>query len=325
MDLNEILDAMPKTDASQEFLQYVRGLPPTGEGVGCHPKLYRAALLAKAAKLSEELATEIIESLVDDSARPLGPREVPDTVARAYNSEPQPRRYCVARADGAKLRAELYARADNVLSGVPPADHLASGCDLPQSPREQFVQFLSTLYRPEECIYAGRAAGRPSRIPTVAEYLSNPSIPGPYLIPNPFTGKPALKKACAKDKPEYSLRCDNAIASHRFLVCEIDAIDGFKLPLHDQLRLWIGAMDLGVVVAAITWSGGKSAHALVSMPCADAEDWQDRALGGLFYPYLVPMGVDSSCGNVSRLSRSPGYVADGRAQPLLYLNRSFQL
>lgn len=310
--VTELLRDNP-TKAFRRFLDYTLNMPPTGSG--CHPKLLGAASLAKAAELSEERAVELIEQFVKIGTRSLTPSEVADTVAKAYSSSGKPApRIKGPRVVGSKFRSHLNSLTQDVVDPV-------SFFKAPVSLAEQYTTFLTTLYRPEERVYLGSSYGKPTYVPTVSELLTRPPQ-GPYVIPNPVTGKSAPKKS----KPEEtSLRCDAAIASLRFLVCEIDKIDGVIVPLADQLRLWIGAMRVGIPVAAITWSGGKSAHVLVPVKAKDTQEWRDEALGGLFYPYLVPMGVDNSCSNPARLSRSPGFLENGRAQPLIYVDRSFKI
>lgn len=303
--VNQLLRENPSREFAY-FLDYVLRLPPTGSGVGCHPKLYRAACMAKSAGLRMDTAAAIITEFVDDKIRPLGPSEVHDTVVNAYGAAK--RRDAPATrplVNPVSFRKKLLDAATGAFSG---------GIDLP-SPDDYASQqrlFMETLYSPADRLYFGRSDAKVTHIPTVAELLekldtSNRPI-GPYFIPNPFTGELGATKA---GKPSY--RCDDTIAHRRFLTCEMD-----NDSLDFQKELWSGAINLGVPVAAITHSGGKSLHALVYV--GDLV-WKE-ALSTVFYGYLVPAGVDRVCSNASRLSRAPGYSDGERHQPLLYLSKT---
>jgi hypothetical protein len=93
-------------------------------------------------------------------------------------------------------------------------------------------------------------------------------------------------------------------------------------PFDEQARFWAGAIAAGWSVAALIHSGGKSLHAWLAVNAANVEEWERDVEQRLFPELLVPLGVDSSCRNESRLSRMPGaYRADKQQwQRLLYLN-----
>lgn len=105
---------------------------------------------------------------------------------------------------------------------------------------------------------------------------------------------------------------DRDVTNHRYALLENDILDlGTQVSLLARLRL---------PITCVTYSGGKSLHALVHINARDAESYkvQVKDLLGL----LRPLGFDPATGNPSRLSRLPGaYRADkGQLQRLIYLN-----
>ena len=80
-------------------------------------------------------------------------------------------------------------------------------------------------------------------------------------------------------------------------------------------------LDKGFPIAALTHSGNKSIHCLLSVNCADASEWESEVEEQLFRAKLEPLGCDRACKNESRSSRTPGARrANGKMQRLLYLN-----
>jgi hypothetical protein len=72
-------------------------------------------------------------------------------------------------------------------------------------------------------------------------------------------------------------------------------------------------------IAALIDSGGKSINAWVRIDALDATEWTERVEEKLF-DVLGAVGIDKSCRNEARLSRTPGHLRDGtRPQRLLYL------
>jgi hypothetical protein len=134
----------------------------------------------------------------------------------------------------------------------------------------------------------------------------------PHIIANPLTGRVA-KTRDGKD----SFRCDASVAAFRFVTVEFD-----NRTREEQLAFWSSAIELLPVVALID-SGGKSIHGWIRLESvATLEQWDFTVKQEFYARRLVPLGVDRSCSNASRLSRLPGHFrADkGRWQRLLYLN-----
>jgi hypothetical protein len=125
-----------------------------------------------------------------------------------------------------------------------------------------------------------------------------------------------------------SRRADlNVTRFHNFLF----EMDG--RPLTDQLEILKTIQAAGVKLASIVYSGGKSYHAIISLEeplnasphtfeglTAYKATWDALALKLSSLAGFKSNIFDSACKNPSRLSRFPGYTADGRQkQDLLYL------
>jgi len=132
----------------------------------------------------------------------------------------------------------------------------------------------------------------------------------PKIIPNPLTGKPALKKS----GEGMTLRGDGNVAAYRFALAEFDSIS-----IEDQLAFWRAVP--GLPLAALIHSGKKSLHGWLRVDCASGDEWAKEISGGLFPRYLVPLGMDPACRNPSRLSRMPGHrrADTGIVQRVLYV------
>lgn len=126
-----------------------------------------------------------------------------------------------------------------------------------------------------------------------------------------FRPNPCQPKGSGKDGSVM----DSDIVHHRFLLLESDV-----LPLEVQLCLF---RKLRLPIAAVTLSGGCSAHALVRIHGKNAEDFSEKTRRIL--AALAPFGIDQANKNPSRLSRFPGSVrkigatGDG-LQRLLWMN-----
>jgi hypothetical protein len=173
--------------------------------------------------------------------------------------------------------------------------------------------FLDNLYGRDEQLFIGHTHGGASNVRSVGEWLSvfkeGQSVPFPMLIINPLTGEIGLTK-----NGKESLRADSCVASYRYLLGEFDG-----LPIEDQMAFWAG---FPAPISAVTFSGGKSVHALIRVDCADRAAWETDVEQMLFGKILKPMGIDPLCKNEARLSRLPGHfrVDKGQMQKLLYLN-----
>lgn len=134
----------------------------------------------------------------------------------------------------------------------------------------------------------------------------------PLFCINPLTGEPNDKN---------SFRSDDNVKELRYVLLESD-----KLPLGQQVALIKG---LKLPVLSLTFSGGKSLHALVRADALefgsikDKSDWDQKIKLGLF-SQIIPLGFDRANSNPSRFSRLPGIWRPDKDvfQRLLYLNKT---
>lgn len=110
-------------------------------------------------------------------------------------------------------------------------------------------------------------------------------------------------------KPGTSRRDDN-VAVFRNILLEFD-----KGSLKEQLD-WLNEVPYSI----LTWSGGKSHHAIISLdePCDTRKEYD--ALVRRIYA-KVPM-ADKSVKNPSRLSRTPGALRNNGSEQVLVHNRA---
>ena len=147
----------------------------------------------------------------------------------------------------------------------------------------------------------------PIRSPQGAWYLCAP-VRGDWQ-PNPNnldrrTGQPRLGRrhgACVRRYP--------------YAVLESDTI-----PPATWLKILVQLRD---PIAAVYTSGGKSIHALISVNCTTAAEFNQRARE--LITRLAPIGADPAAITAVRLTRLPGVVREEKPSPanlqrLLYLN-----
>lgn len=177
-----------------------------------------------------------------------------------------------------------------------------------------FLALLGSLYDPDDLIFVGdpkvAAGGQRQCIRSVKEHLASPCL-AEFFRPNPLTGLPV-----ARENGRPSFVCDACVAKFRYAVLEFDHRD-----VREQCAFFLAMLDKGFPIAALTHSGNKSIHCLLSVNCADASEWESEVEEQLFRAKLEPLGCDRACKNESRSSRTPGARrANGKMQRLLYLN-----
>ena len=167
--------------------------------------------------------------------------------------------------------------------------------------RENWLDFFSTIL--DRVKHASSAAEK-------QQILIAMGFDYPLFCINPVTSEPDEKN---------SLRSDNCVSEYRHVLLESD-----KLPLGQQVALIRG---LKLPVLSLTFSGGKSIHALVRTDALgfgsikDKSDWDQKIKLGL-YSQIIPLGFDRANSNPSRFSRLPGIWRPDKDvfQRLLYLN-----
>ena len=295
--------------AQERYQEALRSLPPSGGG-GCHAALLSVANLGALAGLTPQQVYADLRQHVHGSRR-VSDREIQDAVEKAFREKmqtPPPRP--ATRATKSTL-AHLIERGQ---SATEVDVWEASPIRIDWPPEEDAVNVLRYLYGPEELLFIGErtdAGDLGTNIGAVKDWIrafgpAGAAVP-PLIIPNPLSGEQGLTKS---GKPSF--RADSCVKHHRFCVVEFD-----ELSRAEQIAFWCAVK---LPVAALIDSGNKSIHAWLRVDCASAEEWERDIERRLYGEFLVPIGVDSTCRNESRLSRMPGHRRDGkRWQRLLYL------
>lgn len=307
-------------DYLQKFIRACETLPPSGGG-GLNPSLMRPAIYAVRFGMTEESFVVFLRPHIR------GSRAVTDSeIRRAYQSaqrkvqkgERWEKPASVSKPQHTsliQLRNEWISQGQ----GVSTMDlMMASPIMISVKPTIQALQMVNALYQGGEFIYAGPSLARVAlgvnlvgTIRLKQRLHTAEQVDAEYIVPNPFTGKPAPKKS----DDGVSLRCDRAIHQFRYAVAEFD-----NLSIDDQLAFW---SQTTLPVAALIFSGGKSIHAWIRCDgITSLEEWDSVIKDELYAQFLIPMGVDRACSNPSRLSRMPGHFRKDKkqVQQLLYLN-----
>lgn len=133
------------------------------------------------------------------------------------------------------------------------------------SPQMQTAAFLAALYKPTDLLHVFASdhhrRGEIGRdILTRADWLERMTrtgdLGGDCIGKNPLTGRQGTN---GNGDPSYTSR--DCIAAYRYALIEFDA-----LPLREQCAFWRGWLSSpkrAAVLAALTFSGGKSIHGLV--------------------------------------------------------------
>lgn len=131
----------------------------------------------------------------------------------------------------------------------------------------------------------------------------------PYIIPNPLTGREARTQSGT-----VSMRGNANIIQYKFMLLESDS-----LPKEKQIPL---IKSLGLKVAALIYTGGKSIHAWIKTPEISTSDEWENEIKNKCFSILGHLGFDKATSNPARLSRLPGVFRSDKAkwQQLLFLN-----
>jgi hypothetical protein len=121
-----------------------------------------------------------------------------------------------------------------------------------------------------------------------------------------------------------SRRSEESVKAWQHLVLEADPAEEIKrdpTKMREFEQLWLGFLaQLPLPVKAIYSSGGKSVHALVSLPAASKDRFD--ALKKLLGPLFSKLGADPRALKAVQLTRLPGCMRGAREQRLFYLNPS---
>lgn len=105
---------------------------------------------------------------------------------------------------------------------------------------------------------------------------------------------------------------DENVTEFRFALVESDTI-----PVEEQEET---LRSLRLPIATLTYSGGKSLHAIVRIDASDRQQYKERVQK--LYDYIENQGIsiDPQNRNPSRLTRMPGVTRNGRTQYLVATN-----
>ncbi len=202
------------------------------------------------------------------------------------------------------------------------------------------TEFLNCVFEPDDMVlvftkfgsqgqfmrWRGRGyrlAARPG-VKAVPAELPTWGADGVWFLSQPVSGawKPNPRELDEWGRPKMSRRSEESVAAWRHLVLECDPEDEVKRDpkLRAEFeRLWLGFLaSVPLPVKAIYTSGGKSTHALISLPCPTKErfDARKKLLGPLF----SKLGADPAAMKAVQLTRLPGCLRGNQPQRLLYLN-----
>jgi len=310
-----------KRDRIEKYQDALRAIPKPG--TGCHGALLSVANLGIRAGVSPEQIAYDLAHHIPRGTRTVPAKEISEAVQKAVNDAgmatgggrvyapvPPPK----PALDGPAYLRKLITRSD----GATEADLWELSpfrIDWAPGPQDA-VTVLRMLYRSDEILFCGGKYD--TAVQSVRRWVAAiqaGAVPE-HIAPNPMTGRAHP----TKDGKE-SFRSDSAVADHRFVVVEFDAITEAH-----QMAFWHSIIQGKLLpVAALIHSGGKSVHGWIKVDLPDAAAWDEVVRVELYGASgrLTALGADKACANPARLSRLAGHKRDGsRLQRLLYLNPS---
>jgi hypothetical protein len=296
----------------KKFNDLLAKMPKPGVGANYHTFIYGIACRGHEAGLTDQEIFDAIRKHTPKGKRDISDREIEDAVQNSKAAKDR----IVTPYTGPRVSPDFLAECLRNGHGATMDDIIAcSPVKLDWGPEDGWRAF-EHLYADDEILFIGgdNTPGiRGQSLRSCAEWCADFKFDGvsaPQIIPNPLTGFAASLKSGGGD----TLRGDGNVESYRFAVAESD-----KLSLEDQCAFWMGCPTLPV--AALIYSGSKSLHAWLRVDCTDAEEWSSKIEGELFPGFLIPLGMDPSCKNPSRLSRTPGFYRPDKnaVQRLIYL------
>lgn len=306
-----------------------------------HPMLIKLAAAYRRAGFDEDAATEAIHGLYHQTwpDSPPAPREVEDTIQKAYSEDTAFRGVTTHRV--ASLPPPQIIPIGKWLDTHPfemtPAEKLAdwrAGVRevLDAVPNERYATHqalqLFAMFRKTDLVYAGQVDGGKTALcySTVADWFRTDErlaclAKANYIAVNP------LSRASRTDRDvsaygnlliEYDKPFDGS-SEDALAPMSLDELGNHPDdPRLKQLVLLDYLIDAGLPIAAVTYSGGKSFHAVLKLAnVRNKEEW-DQKVKGLIYPLLAVMGADRANCNPARLTRLAGASRDGIVQELVY-------
>lgn len=207
----------------------------------------------------------------------------------------------------------LARRSPRDVSKIGPADFLNALFE----PGDRVLVFTAEFSQGDFLHWCGHGSYRLSRdrgVKAVPSALPSGGPRGVWYLVQPVTGQWTINmnKAKAGGSVEYSRRWEGCVTRWKHLVLESDT-----LAADDWLKVLV---SLGLPIAAIYTSGGRSVHAIVRVDVPSKPVWD--ALRNALRAVACPLGADAGAMSAVRLSRLPGCKRGASEQRLLYLDPS---
>jgi RecA-family ATPase len=276
--------------ADASFPAYIQNQlnQPPPPSPGRHAAWMRLSLQMVGENLPDSVIFSALREWIPDADKP--DKELRDLITGARQRNPQPAEY--AQAAGDQGSDPVFGKSRDQL----PSDLADVGP----------IEFLNRVFHAGEyvCITLPDSEGNPTvnEIHSREEWLdadfgnSYASTYGVWFCINPLK--------------DHESRTDDNVSDFRHLLVEID-----NGALEEQ---YANLKASGLPMAALSYSGNKSIHALVKIDASDAEEFQDRQK--IVYRYLGSLGIDKANSNPARLSRLPGVARGEDKQRLLSWN-----
>lgn len=326
---NTPTDDHPFTASMQtRYRDRLRALAETRQGgPSRHNQLIAIAEYAIRAEVSFQQFSDDVEAAM---TRPLQPFELENTWEHKL-LQVQEDMALAAAGEGHKIKQKKRTPhtkpkpRDEVFTGEMDLWDLLAESPIPVGglgPSAQVALFLDTRFEPRDLIYIGGSmvGGEAQRqaMRTRDEWLELFSSPPrdwapldlSYMVANPFTGEKSQRP-----DGKWSYRKDEHVAKCRYCLFEADPgeEEDVERSLREQADLLYRKREKWKIMV-ITYSGGKSLHALCAVP---AGTWDKGVKRGIFRDFLAHHG-DQANSNPSRLTRTPGMMRrgkDGRSLP----------
>lgn len=172
--------------------------------------------------------------------------------------------------------------------------------------KQQVQLYFQARFRPDEPVPVKYARQSQPCVQTRDEWMFHPE----WIIKRGqagFEGVWTTANAALSAREEHVMRWNS-------VVCEDD-----NSPMEEQ---WAVYLKSGLPIKTITWSGGKSLHAIVIIgECKDGCEYRGKAEA--VYRHLENLGLkmDWGCRNPNRLTRVGGALRNGKSQTLLWIGR----
>ena len=298
--------------AHEKYIDKLNSMP--APGTGCHPSLLSAANLGVLADIPPEEIFSEIRGSIPAGKRKVSDKEINEAIIRAAKDNCN-----ITLPNGERYRRYIPPKSKPIikdskatLQRILEQSNISEEVDLWEKspirigwpPEDDPINFLLVMFEPSDLLFIGERL-EPGiigqNIRTAAawiKFFQSGGKTAPFIIINPFTGKPAPKKGGDGE----TFRGDNNINSFRYCLVEFD-----NLNREEQIRFWTAAK---LPIMALMDSGGKSIHGWIKLTNINSiSDWQREIKQKLYDQYLIPLGVDPACSNPARLSRLPGHYA----------------